>query len=121
MMVGDQQKYCSMIVAAKVKEDPSTGIATEELVGDALRVDPSSKTVSEAMNSELWKNHIQEGIDRYNKDDAISQAQKIQRWAFIPTTFTVAGEELGPTLKLKRGPTANKYEAIIASMYESAV
>jgi len=32
MMVGDQQKYCSMLVAAKVKEDAATGSATEELV-----------------------------------------------------------------------------------------
>jgi len=119
MMVGDQQKYCSMILAAKVKEDPATGTATEELVGDALRVDPNCKTVSEAISSELWKKHIQEGVDRYNKNDSISQAQKIQRWAFIPTTFTVAGEELGPTLKLKRAPTANKYQSVIASMYES--
>merc|ERR1719324_1543993 len=47
MMVGDQQKYCSMIVAAKVREDPGTGTATEELVGEALQIDPACKTVSE--------------------------------------------------------------------------
>merc|ERR1712226_1755861 len=117
MMVGDQQKYCSMIVAAKVKEDAGTGTATEDLVGDGLGVDPKCKTVTDAMNSEAWRKHIQDGIDRYNEKDAVSQAQKIQRWAFIPTTFTVAGEELGPTLKLKRGPTAKKYEEVIKSMY----
>merc|ERR1712072_623779 len=117
MMVGDQQKYCSMIVAAKVKEDPGTGTATEELVGEALQIDPACKTVSDAKTSALWKKHIQDGIDKYNQNDAVSQAQKIQRWAFIPTTFTVAGEELGPTLKLRRGPTANKYQKIIESMY----
>jgi len=117
MMVGDQQKYCSMIVAAKVREDPGTGTATEELVGEALQIDPACKTVSEAQKSDLWKKHVQDGIDKYNRDDAVSQAQKIQKWAFIPTTFTVAGEELGPTLKLRRGPTAKKYEKIIESMY----
>merc|ERR1712093_805640 len=107
-----------MIVAAKVKEDVSTGTATEDLVGDALRVDPNCRTVSEAMQSDAWKKHIQDGIDKYNRDDAVSQAQKIQRFAFIPTTFTVAGEELGPTLKLRRGPTANKYQMVIDSMYK---
>merc|ERR1711972_1296329 len=117
MMIGDQQKYCSMIVAAKVKEDAATGTATEELVGEALQVDPACKTVSDAQKSDLWKKHVQDGIDKYNRDDAVSQAQKIQRWAFIPTTFTVAGEELGPTLKLRRGPTANKYVDIVESMY----
>merc|ERR1719359_564089 len=33
----------------QVKEDVATGSATEELVGEALLVDPSCKTVSEAM------------------------------------------------------------------------
>merc|ERR1719281_1743262 len=117
MMIGDKQKFCSMIIACKVKEDAATGSATEELVGEALLVDPTCKTVSEAMKSDLWKKHIQEGIEKYNKEDAVSQAQKLQKWAFIPTTFTVAGGELGPTLKLKRGPTAEKYQAIIDSMY----
>merc|ERR1712048_28392 len=117
MMIGDKQKFCAVIVAAKVKEDVATGSATEELVAEALQVDTDCKTVSEAQNSELWKKHIQEGIDKYNREDAVSQAQKLQKWAFIPTTFTVAGGELGPTLKLKRGPTAEKYQSIIELLY----
>jgi len=59
----------------------------------------------------------QEGIDKHNKENALSQAQKLEKWALIPTTFTVAGGELGPTLKLKGGPTADKYRTIINSMY----
>jgi long-chain-fatty-acid--CoA ligase ACSBG len=121
MMIGDKQKFCSIIVAAKVKEDAATGSATEELVAEALLVDPACKTVADARQSALWKKHIQDGIDKYNKEDAVSQAQKLQKWAWIPTTFTVAGGELGPTLKLKRGPTADKYQSVIDSMYaESA-
>merc|ERR1711971_782702 len=118
MMIGDKQKFCSILVAAKVKEDVATGSATEELVAEALQVDPNCKSVSDAQRSELWKKHIQEAIDKYNQEDAVSQAQKLQKWSFIPTTFTVAGGELGPTLKLKRGPTAEKYQAIIDSMYD---
>merc|ERR1719335_1607533 len=66
MMVGDKQKFCSMIVACKVKEDVATGSATEELVAEALQVDPSCKTVSDAQRSEVWKKHIQEAIEKYN-------------------------------------------------------
>merc|ERR1719335_2005608 len=66
MMIGDKQKFCSMIVAAKVKEDVATGSATEELVAEALQVDPACKTVSEAQQSEVWKKHIQEAIEKYN-------------------------------------------------------
>merc|ERR1712187_12834 len=117
MMIGDKQKFCSILVAAKVKEDVATGSATEELIAEALQVDPNCKSVSDAQQSTLWKKCVQEAIDRYNEKDAVSQAQKLQKWSFIPTTFTVAGGELGPTLKLKRGPTAEKYQAIIESLY----
>jgi long-chain-fatty-acid--CoA ligase ACSBG len=117
MMIGDKQKFCSILVAAKVKEDIVTGSATEELVAEALQVDAHCHTVSDAQNSEVWRKYIQEAIDKYNREDAVSSAQKLQKWCFIPTTFTVAGGELGPTLKLKRGPTAQKYQDTIDSMY----
>merc|ERR1719359_832245 len=54
MMIGDKQKFCSIIVAAKVKEDVATGSATEELMAEALQVDPNCKTVSDARQSEVW-------------------------------------------------------------------
>merc|ERR1712199_108195 len=58
MMIGDKQKFCSIIVAAKVKEDAATGSATEELAAEALLVDPACKTVADARQSALWKKHI---------------------------------------------------------------
>mmetsp|Transcript_6388 Transcript_6388/g.13508 ORF Transcript_6388/g.13508 Transcript_6388/m.13508 type:complete len:199 (+) Transcript_6388:3-599(+) len=118
MVVGDRQKYLTMLVAAKVKENPGDGSATEELVAEAVGVDEGCKTVSDAVKSEKWKKYLDEGLARYNKDQCLSNAQKVQKWALIPTTFTVAGGELGPTLKLKRGPTAEKYDSIIQGMYK---
>lgn len=118
MMIGDKQKYCSILVALKVKEDSATGTATEELVGPALAVDPACTTVTQARESQLWRKHIQDGLDTYNKGSAcVSQAQKLQKFCIIPTTFTLAGGELGPTLKLKRQPTAEIYKKEIDSMY----
>mmetsp|Transcript_59076 Transcript_59076/g.129401 ORF Transcript_59076/g.129401 Transcript_59076/m.129401 type:complete len:704 (+) Transcript_59076:26-2137(+) len=117
MAIGDQRKFLTMLVAAKVKENPADGSATEELIGEALALDPACTTVSQAKNSEIWKKAIDDAITKYNKEKAISQAQKIQKWVLIPTTFTVAGGELGPTLKLKRGPTMEKYANLITGMY----
>merc|ERR1711998_412845 len=51
---------CDSPADAKVKEDVATGSATEELVAEALQVDPSCMTVSDAQRSEKWRKHIQQ-------------------------------------------------------------
>lgn len=55
--------------------------------------------------------------DRYNKDGAVSNAQKIQRWALLPLDFSQPTGELNNTLKLKRSFVQEKYKDIIESMY----
>merc|ERR1711934_995636 len=44
---------------------------------------------------------IQAGIDKANKE-AVSNAQRIQKWMVIPRDFSLPGGELGPTMKVKR-------------------
>jgi len=48
---------------------------------------------------------------------AISNAQKIQKWALISKEFSEKGSELTPTLKLKRKVTAEKYHDVVEAMY----
>jgi len=59
---------------------------------------------------------IQIGIDRANQE-AVSNATKAQRWTILPQDITVAGGELGPTLKLKRNFFCKKYEDAIEKLY----
>ena len=59
---------------------------------------------------------IQEGIDRANLN-AISNVQKIKRWAILEQDFSVPCGELGPTLKLKRYFITEKYCEIINQFY----
>jgi long-chain-fatty-acid--CoA ligase ACSBG len=60
---------------------------------------------------------IQKGIDRAN-EHAVSNAARVQRWTILPTDISVAGGELGPTLKLKRFYFNQKYEQAIEKLYE---
>ena len=42
----------------------------------------------------------------------------IQKFRILPEDFSIAGGELGPTLKLKRRVVMSKYSDIINEMYE---
>ena len=59
---------------------------------------------------------IQQGIDRANAS-AVSNAARVQRWTILPNDVSVAGGELGPTLKLKRFVFNKKYEEAIENLY----
>ena len=60
---------------------------------------------------------IQTGIDRANTK-AVSNPAKVQKFSVLPAEFSVAGGELGPTLKLKRFFVMEKYKDVIDSMYD---
>ena len=69
--------------------------------GEALaickKLGSEAKTVAEAETDEKISQHIQKGIDAYNKQ-AASRAQMVQKWKILRKDFTVAGGELGKTL-----------------------
>jgi long-subunit acyl-CoA synthetase (AMP-forming) len=41
----------------------------------------------------------------------------VQKFSFVPEEFSVKGDELGPTLKVKRHVEHKKYEDLINTMY----
>lgn len=53
----------------------------------------------------------------YNKDHAISNAQKVQRWVLLPHDFSLETGEFNNTLKLKRSVAARMYADVVDNMY----
>ena len=58
---------------------------------------------------------VTEGIERANSH--LSRIEQIKRFKVLPCDWPPAGDELTPTMKLKRKPIAEKYAAEIEALY----
>merc|ERR1712157_94969 len=118
-VIGDRRKFLSILLCLQVEVDEE-GNPTEKLCGESLltsqRIGSEATSTSEAANCKLWSDYFDKGMEEANKK-ATSRAQQIQKWTLIPMDFSEKGGELTPTLKLKRKPTAEKYEKLIGMMY----
>ena len=58
---------------------------------------------------------IQKGIDRANEQ--LARVEQIKKFKVLPTDWEPGGDELTPTMKLKRKPIAEKYAKEIEELY----
>jgi long-chain-fatty-acid--CoA ligase ACSBG len=125
MVVGDRQKFLTCLVTLRAQPEPNPAPNsypfTKNLSTQALEITKaigsSVTTVAEAIADPKIKSYIEEAIKKANKK-ATSNAQIIQKFEFIPEDFTIEGNELTPTLKLKRRIVVDKYSGLIAKMYD---
>uniref|UniRef100_A0A6A7G7W4 long-chain-fatty-acid--CoA ligase n=2 Tax=Hirondellea gigas TaxID=1518452 RepID=A0A6A7G7W4_9CRUS len=127
MLVGDRRKYLSILLTVKCGVEDKTGMPNEALgpsvVAWCAERGVTLNTVSE-FRREIERDGdgplamgVQDAIDRYNSEHAISNAQKVQRWTFLPHDFSLATGELNNFLKLKRKVTARMYADVIDDLY----
>ncbi|XP_021206362.1 very long-chain-fatty-acid--CoA ligase bubblegum isoform X2 [Bombyx mori] len=123
VLIGDRRKFLSVLLTLKTKVSPETGEPLDELESEARKwvasLGSSATKLSEIVNSKDPAVHkaIEAGITRANKH-AISNAQKVQKFAILPSDFSVYTGELGPTLKIKRNVVYEKYKDIIEDFYK---
>ena len=58
---------------------------------------------------------VQEGVHKANND--LARVEQIKKFKILPTDWEPGGDELTPTMKLKRKPIAEKYQSEIESLY----
>lgn len=125
VVIGDRKKFLTALITLKTKVDKETGQPLEQLAHDALEAVPSSRasTVADVLK-ELedekkapWRDYIQAGIERAN-EKSTSRAARVQKWAVLPVDFSTHGDELTPTLKVKRGVVTKKYADVIDALYK---
>ena len=66
--------------------------------------DPATLASSEELIAE-----VQRGLDVANQD--LARVEQVKRFVILPADWEPGGDELTPTMKLKRKPIAEKYAA----------
>lgn len=122
MVIGDKRKYLTVLVTLKSNMNEDTGEPLDTLNSEVLKwaksIGSSVKTVTEVINSRdpIIYGEIEKAIKRANTQ-AISNAQKVQKFEILPHDFSISTGELGPTLKLKKNVVQKMYTDLIDKMY----
>ncbi len=106
MAIGDARSY----VTALVTLDPDTapGFAERKGISDA--------SFESMAQEQSVVDEVQRGIDEAN--ESLARVEQIKRFRVLPTDWEPGGEELTPTMKLKRKPIAKKYADEIEALYK---
>ncbi len=103
--IGDQRKFNTALIVLDADFAPQW--AQQQGVTDtALERLAAEPTIVAA---------IQDAIDAANAH--LARVEQIKKFTIVPGDWLPGGDELTPTMKLKRRPIAVKYEAEIARMY----
>ena len=65
--------------------------------------------------NEKVREAVQAGVDEANAK--MSRVEQIKKFKILPTEWMPGGDELTPTMKLKRKPIAEKYASEIEALY----
>jgi long-chain acyl-CoA synthetase len=103
--IGDRRPYNTALIVLDADYAPHWA-AAHGLEGKSLEELAEEPAVIEA---------IQAGIDEANSH--LARVEQIKKFTIVPGDWIPGGEELTPTMKLKRKPIATKYEAAIDAMY----
>jgi long-chain acyl-CoA synthetase len=103
--IGDGRPYNVALIV--LDPDASAVFAAEHGLGDAS---PEVLADQPAVRDEVG-----DGVQRANAK--LSRVEQIKRFAVLPCDWPPAGDELTPTMKLRRKPIAAKYAAEIEALY----
>jgi long-chain acyl-CoA synthetase len=103
--IGDQRKYVSALLTLDV--EAAKGWASEH----GADGDPESLASNERLIAD-----VEGGVDRANEE--LARVEQVKRFKLLPTDWEPGGDELTPTMKLKRKPIVEKYAAEIDSLYD---
>jgi long-chain acyl-CoA synthetase len=103
--IGDRRPYNVALIT--LDPDVAPGFAKEHGISD---------TSPEALASEQAViDEVQAGIDRGNEQ--LARVEQIKKFKILPTDWEPGGDELTPTMKLKRKPIHEKYADEIEELY----
>ncbi|MGH3452014.1 MAG: AMP-binding protein [Haloechinothrix sp.] len=105
--IGDGKPYVSAIIVL----DPDVAAARANALG------MSDASVAAVAERPEVRDEITKAIESGN--GRLSRVEQIKRFVIVGDAWEPGGEELTPTMKLKRKPIGEKYKAEIDNLYES--
>jgi long-subunit acyl-CoA synthetase (AMP-forming) len=103
--IGDRRPYNTALIVLDADFAPAWA-AQNGLEG---------KSLEELAGEEKLRAAVQQGVDAANAK--LARVEQIKKFTIIPGDWLAGGDELTPTMKLKRKPIAEKYAAEIEAMY----
>jgi long-subunit acyl-CoA synthetase (AMP-forming) len=104
-VIGDGRPYNTALLVLDVDYAPSW----------ARELGINGQSIADLAADERVRAAVQDGVERANS--TLSRVEQIKRFVILPADWPPAGDELTPTMKLKRKPIAVKYAAAIDGMY----
>src|SRR4029453_7444027 len=104
--IGDRRPYNVALIT--LDPDAAPGFAKQHGLSDSFEELASEQAVID---------EVQAGIDRAN--EKLARVEQIKKFKILPSDWEPGGDELTPTMKLKRKPIHEKYEKEIEELYSS--
>jgi len=105
--IGDSRPFNVALIT--LDPDVAPGFAQKAGIDDAS---PENLAAQQMIIDEIEK-----GVAAGN--EGLARVEQIKKFKVLPTDWEAGGDELTPTMKLKRKPIAEKYAAEIEALYES--
>jgi long-subunit acyl-CoA synthetase (AMP-forming) len=103
--IGDAQPY----IAALIVLDPDAAAVRAKALG-VPEADMATLVAHPEIREEV-KRAVKEGNTK------LSKVEQIKRFLIVPTAWDPGGDELTPTMKLRRKPISDKYADEIGALY----
>ena len=103
--IGDRRPYNTALIVLDADFAPQW--ATQNDLGD--------RSLEQLATEPRMIAAVQAGIDAAN--ERLARVEQIKKFTIVPGDWLPGGDELTPTIKLKRKPIAQKYADVIDAMY----
>jgi long-subunit acyl-CoA synthetase (AMP-forming) len=103
--IGDRRPYNTALIVLDADFAPAW--AAQHGLGE--------RTLEQLASEPAMIAAVQQGVDRANS--RLSRVEQIKKFTVVSGDWLPGGDELTPTMKLKRKPIADKYAAAIEAMY----
>ena len=104
-VIGDGRPYNTALIV--LDSDFAPAMAAQQGIEGA--------SLEELAENEQMRGIVQAAVDKGNAE--LARVEQIKKFTIIRGDWAPGGDELTPTMKLKRKPIAEKYAAEIEAMY----